>query len=59
MTYFTIKIEIEEDLTPSEILQVMKDGATHWSKCFGKPAKTRFQIKNKGTQYYMRVGYAS
>lgn len=59
MTYYTIRIDIDESLSPSEILQVMKDGATYWGKLVNKSPQSRLEVKKHGTKYYMKVGYAS
>tara|TARA_R110000803_G_scaffold61969_3_gene122090 strand:- start:1917 stop:2096 length:180 start_codon:yes stop_codon:yes gene_type:complete len=59
MVYFTLSQEVEEGLSASEILQLMKDAATRWGKCINKTPKTRKQIKNNRNNYYMEVGYES
>ena len=57
MTYYTINIEITETLTPSQLLQEMKDGATRWGKIIGQQPTTRQDIQQKNNNYYMKVGY--
>ena len=59
MIYYTIKIEIEEKLSPSDLLKEMRDGATHWGQCIGKQPKKREKIQKFGNNYYMKVAYES
>jgi len=54
---FTIKIVIKENLSPSEVLKEMKEGAIRWGYCIGKTPKTREEVKKFGNNYYMKVGY--
>lgn len=68
MVYFTIVLEIEENLSTYEynglrsssaILQELRDAATRWGKCINKTPKTRKKVKNNRNNYYMEVGYES
>lgn len=57
--YFTLVLEIEENLSASEILEQLRDAATRWGKCINKTPKTRTSVKNSRNNYYMEVGYES
>ena len=59
MVYFTLVLEIEENLSASEILQELRDAATRWGTCINKTPKTRKPVKNNRNNYYMEVGYES
>jgi|ETNvirome_6_1000_1030641.scaffolds.fasta_scaffold137936_2 RNase P protein component len=59
MIYYTVNIEILEQLSPSALLKEMKDGATRWGEVIGKKAVERHKIKRVRKQYYMKVGYES
>jgi hypothetical protein len=59
MVYFTLVLEIEENLSASEILKQLRDAATRWGKCINKTPKTRKKVKNNRNNYYMEVGYES
>jgi len=59
MVYFTLVLEIEENLSASEILEQLRDAATRWGKCINKIPKTRKPVKNNRNNYYMEVGYES
>jgi len=59
MVYFTLVLEIEENLSASEILEQLRDAATRWGKFINKTPKTRKPVKNNRNNYYMEVGYES
>lgn len=56
---FTINIVIEENLSPSEVLKEMKEGAITWGKATGLTPIRRYPIKQIKNNYYMKVDYAS
>lgn len=57
MSYYTISIEIEETLSPSQLLEEMKDGATYWGECIGKTPVVREKIQSFGNKHFMKIGY--
>ena len=57
MTHFTINLELEEGLSPSELLTKMKDGAIYWGECIGKTPVVREKIQSFGNKHFMKVGY--
>ena len=54
---FTIKIVIKENLSSSEVLKEMKEGAMTWGKATGLTPIKRYPIKQIKHNYYMKVDY--
>ena len=57
MQYYTINLELEEGLYPSELLKKMKDGAIYWGECIGKTPVVREKIQSFGNKHFMKIGY--
>ena len=57
MQYYTIGLEIEEDLSSSDLLAKMKEEGIRWGKCIGKKPVRREEIISYDKKHYMKIGY--